>query len=1293
MNVINYPQSFSLKNNVIQYAIVCLLACFFSLSAIATNCYDINGGSIGNSQTICSGGDAAAFTNTSSATTGQFTGVKYLWLKYVGSSAPSSSSYATVISGATSSTYDPPAGSITAKTWFRRCAAPNSSWCGSYYGESNWVSVSISAPTALVCEAKVNGTWSTLSNCSVSVCTGNSLWLSVNPNVSTVTWTGPNGFTASGNDALIANSATTTNSGTYTAALTQNGCTSTTTIQVTVSACGVNCNDITAGTIGNSQTICTGADAAAITSVTNASTTFSGGVKYVWLQYAGSSAPADASLATVISGANSATYDPPAGSITTKTWFRRCAAPNSTSCTSYYGESNWISVDVTSCTANCNDITAGTIGNSQTICTGADAAAITSVTNASTTFSGGVKYVWLQYAGASAPTNASLATVISGANSATYDPPAGSITTKTWFRRCAAPNSTSCTNYYGESNWISIDVTACGGTCSTITNVYQVTNTHDNCGTNCADYMMLLPNNGGCFLANSVFLTEYNNGTATLQGTATNSSGTVATINVTLSGKTCTGTPHYGLCITTGGGSWCYYSTMSGTITVAGIGTITVASYMHPFQMGTGANLQDNLFGASGWFTVNGSAVNQGDFNIRLTSVANLSATATSNCNNATNNISVNAAGGRPTYTYLWSNGATTQSLSNVANGIYTVTVTDANGCTTTTSITSNCALNCNDITAGSISGNQTICSGGAVATISNVTTASTSFSGGVKYIWLRYEGANAPASMAVATIISGATGSSYTPPAGSITTKTWFRRCAAPNDANCTTYGGESLWISIDVISVTTPSGATTLSNTCPATTANLTAAQPASVSTAGGVFEWRTTSSATSALVATPTAVTAGTYYLFEKSTSGCYSLPKAVTVSISSCAPTCSNITNAGTIGANQGGVAPCNPNAFTETVAPVGGSGTLEYKWQRSTDNTTWTDIAGATAISYTATNLTTTTYFRRATRRTNCTTWLNTNTVVVTVITMPTLSITDVVVSENAGTATLQVCASTTCSATMTVYYATANGTATAASDYTTKTGTLSIPVGQTCGTFTVAILDDAVVESTETFVVNLSSANNATIADNQAIVAITDNDNTGTCNNVTSGGTIGYYQSGTSPFDPGVISQTVAPTGGSGSVQYIWQSSINNSTWVTIGGATAATYDPTAITNTTYYRRGVRSTTCTEYLYSNAIMKEVIGSNKTEMIEPNTATTISDLTVAPVPAIDYINVSFEATTEQMIAVQVVDITGRLTTAQNVITTQGSNVVSFDVTQMLPGYYIVVINNGVTKQHAKFVVMR
>ncbi|NDA80790.1 MAG: hypothetical protein EBX92_06680, partial [Actinobacteria bacterium] len=51
-------------------------------------------------------------------------------------------------------------------------------------------------------------------------------------------------------------------------------------------------------------------------------------------------------------------------------------------------------------------------------------------------------------------------------------------------------------------------------------------------------------------------------------------------------------------------------------------------------------------------------------------------------CNGLNNGSAVvTPIGGTPNYTYLWSNGATTASISNLAPGAYSVTVTDANGC------------------------------------------------------------------------------------------------------------------------------------------------------------------------------------------------------------------------------------------------------------------------------------------------------------------------------------------------------------------------------------------------------------------------------------------------------------------------------------------------------------------------------------------------------------------------------------------------------------------------------------
>ncbi|TXI96752.1 MAG: retention module-containing protein, partial [Burkholderiaceae bacterium] len=115
--------------------------------------------------------------------------------------------------------------------------------------------------------------------------------------------------------------------------------------------------------------------------------------------------------------------------------------------------------------------------------------------------------------------------------------------------------------------------------------------------------------------------------------------------------------------------------------------------------------------------------------------------------------------------------------------------------------------------------------------------------------------------------------------------------------------------------------------------------------------------------------------------------------------------------------------------------------------------------------------------------------------------VPTLSIsgpTDV--NEAAGTLTYTVSLSSASPATVTVNYGTQNGTATAGSDYTAASGTLSFAPGETTKTITVPIANDTVYEGNENFQVNLSTASNATIATGTVTTTIHD-DGTGSGGN------------------------------------------------------------------------------------------------------------------------------------------------------------------------------------------------
>jgi hypothetical protein len=99
------------------------------------------------------------------------------------------------------------------------------------------------------------------------------------------------------------------------------------------------------------------------------------------------------------------------------------------------------------------------------------------------------------------------------------------------------------------------------------------------------------------------------------------------------------------------------------------------------------------------------------------------------------------------------------------------------------------------------------------------------------------------------------------------------------------------------------------------------------------------------------------------------------------------------------------------------------------------------------------------------------------------------------VNEANGTVTITVILSAAQGQAVTVNYATSDGSATAGSDYTTRSGTLTFIPGQTSRTFTVPIINDTNTELNETFTVTLSTPTNASLGTpNPATVTIIDDD-------------------------------------------------------------------------------------------------------------------------------------------------------------------------------------------------------
>jgi hypothetical protein len=326
-------------------------------------------------------------------------------------------------------------------------------------------------------------------------------------------------------------------------------------------------------------------------------------------------------------------------------------------------------------------------------------------------------------------------------------------------------------------------------------------------------------------------------------------------------------------------------------------------------------------------------------------------------CNgSATGAAGVTPSGGTAPYTYSWTGGATTASISNKTAGTYSVTITDFNGCTLTKSITITQSA---AVIASSLI-NNVACYGGQTG------TAGVTVSGGTApYTYLWNTGATAAVLYGVAagtytvtvTDVNGCTANksiAVTQPAAPLSAVTMQTNVlcngSATGSAAVTPSGGTAgytyLWntgatgTSISNVTAGMYSVTITDSKNC-VLTKNFTITQPAAplaatttqtnvlcagmgsatVNATGGTGAYAYAWSPSGGNVATATGLAVGTYTVTVTDANACV-LTKTVTI-IQTGAPVNATVaaTNVQCNGQTNG----------TATVTATGGNGTFTYTW--------------------------------------------------------------------------------------------------------------------------------------------------------------------------------------------------------------------------------------------------------------------------------------------------------------------------------------------------------------------------